>query len=491
MSVFVGRGYELAALGEIACAAGRGQVAAAVVVGDPGSGKSRLLAEAAARAGLRNRFGVVGYEPESEVPLASASDLLRDLANAPHGRRLEGLVFGRADEEASALEPLRVFETAHRVLRAVGPALVLLDDLQWVDELSLALCHYLVRAAEAHEQPFALIAVARPSPNAVSFMNSLAQVLAAERVRQLQLGPLGNDEALELANALAPTAGEDAAREFAEKSGGSPFWLEALVRSGGAEVDAGRLATARLRGASADAVALLAVLAITARPLSLADANDLSGWTAERGEQAARELVARGIAVETGGMLRPAHDLIRAAAVREIPDDRRREIHRRLGDWLARIAGSDVRRLREAVGHRHAAGVPSLDLANRLVQSAQRTLLGTDGLRLLAAIADEADPLDTEVLALHEGIASLATELAEHEYALERWSLVAERAEPPMRRASALLAGSRAAYGLARAADAREFLEHSRRIETGDDVLQLEQDTHESAILLWLEQRTA
>jgi predicted ATPase len=282
MSVFVGRVDELAALCEIAAATAGGQVAAAVVVGDPGSGKSRLLTEAAARARLTNRFAVVGYEPESDVPLAAASDFLRALADAaPQGRRLEGLMFGRADEEASPLEPLRVFEAAHRALRTVGPALVVLDDLQWVDELSLALCHYLVRAAEANDQPVALIAVARPSPNASSFIKSLTQVLPAERVRQLELGPLASEEAVELVKALAPTAVDDAAREFAAKSGGSPFWLEVLVRNRGAEVDAGRVVTARLRGAGADATALLALLAIAARPVALADAATLSEWEGE------------------------------------------------------------------------------------------------------------------------------------------------------------------------------------------------------------------
>jgi ABC-type cobalamin transport system ATPase subunit len=75
MSMFVGRRGELAELDEITGAAGAGHVAAAVVVGEPGSGKSRLLAEAAGRAPLSNRFRVVGYEPEREVPLAAASDL--------------------------------------------------------------------------------------------------------------------------------------------------------------------------------------------------------------------------------------------------------------------------------------------------------------------------------------------------------------------------------------------------------------------------------
>jgi DNA-binding CsgD family transcriptional regulator len=492
MSVFVGRADELAALGEVAATAATGDVAAAVVVGDPGSGKSRLLAEAAARARIANLFRVVGYEPESAVPLAAAADLLRGLAGAGHdGRRLEELMLGGADEQSSRLEPLRVFEAAHRALRSAGAALVLVDDLQWVDELSLALCHYLVRAAEANAQPLALIAVARPSPNATSLAESLSHLLAPDRVRHLELGPLPTDEALALAKALAPTAGDEAARAFAAKSRGSPFWLEALVRSEGAEIDAGRLVTVRLRGAGADAGALLALLAVAARPLTLADAAILAEWEPARIEQAAHELAARGVAVESGGTLRLAHDLIRAAAYGEIADERRRELHRRVGDWLARTAGTDVRRLREAVGHTRSAGGRPVELARRLVESPQRTLLGTEGLRLLVSIADEVDPLAAEALVLDEGIAALAAELAEHEQALERWSRVAERVELPERRASALLAASQAAYGLARAAQARDLLEQSRALEPEDEVLRLEQTAQDAAILLWLEQRTA
>ena len=126
---------ELAALSEVAAAAASGNAAAALVVGDPGSGKSRLLAEAVARFRVTSVFRVVGYEPESDVPLAAASDLLRALAGAGRdGRRLDGLLLGDANEENSPLEPVRIFEAAHRALRAAGPALVVVDDLQWVDE---------------------------------------------------------------------------------------------------------------------------------------------------------------------------------------------------------------------------------------------------------------------------------------------------------------------------------------------------------------------
>jgi DNA-binding NarL/FixJ family response regulator len=485
MSAFVGRADELAALDEVGGAVGVGAVAAAVVVGDAGSGKSRLLAEAAGRGALARVFRVTGYEPERHVPLAAASDMLRTLIEMPSGRQLGVLLFDPAREEASMLEPMRVFEAAHCALRTIGPALVLVDDLQWVDDLSLALCHYLVRAAEATGEPLALVAAGRPSPNEASLSASLGQVLSAERLTRLELGPLMSGEALALAKALAPTLRDDEAQELASLAGGSPFWIEALVRTGGAEADAGRLVTARLRGASVDAGALTALLTVAARPLALADAADLNGWGADRTEQAARELLARGIAVESGAVLRLAHDLIRAAAAREIPEEQRVDLHRRVGDWLARIAGDDIRRLREALGHTHAAGLASLDLANRLVRSPQRTLLGEDGLVLLVRIADAADPSDERVLSLNDEIAGLAAALGRHEVALERRLVLADRRPDRVRRASALLEAAQSAFALNDSKAARTYLDRARATSSGDGVFAVELQIQQAAIDLW------
>ena len=486
MSAFVGRRDELAALAEISGASVRGGVTAAIVVGDPGSGKSRLLGEAAARTGLATHFCVVGFEPESEVPLAAASEFLRALASAtPQGRRLEELVFGAAAEDASPLEPIRVFESAHRAFRAVGPALVLVDDLQWLDDLSLALCHYLVRAAEAIGDSLALIAVARPSPAAALFAESLRHLLPPQRIREIDLGPLDEAEALEFVKELAPRLREDAARALAARSAGSPFWLEALVRSDGAETDAGRLVTARLRSASADAAALLALLAIAARPLALADAAELRGWDERRTQRAARELIGRGVAVESAGVLRLAHDLIRAAAAREIPDEQRARIHCCVGEWLVQTAGDDIRRLREALGHRHAAGLESLDLANRLVRAPQRTLLGEDGLALLVTIADQADPFDEAALKLNEESAALASALGRHDVALNRNLLLADRRSDPSGRARALLEAAKSAFALNESDRTRAYVARARELDPGDDLLGLELDVQQAAVDLW------
>jgi DNA-binding CsgD family transcriptional regulator len=486
---FVGRSEELRALLELEAQAQVGP-SAVIVVGNPGSGKTRLLAEASGRLGDLTQLRVVGYEPERDVPLTAAADLLRILGEVPEaGDRLRAVVF--EPEHASALDPVRMFEAAHRTLSRLEPAVLLIDDLQWVDDLSLALCHYLVRAAEGTGQPLALIAAARPSDQATSFTSSLSHVLPTERLSTLELGPLRLEEALELVATLAPTLAREDARRLAQKAGGSPFWVEALVRTDGADVDAGQLVTARLRGVSVDSAALLALLAVAVRPLGLSDIAALEEWSSERVEIAAADLVARGVAVYAGVGVELAHDLIRVAAARDVSLETRLDVHRRLSLWLERVAGDDLRRLREALYHRHMSGQPSLELASLLVGSRQRTLLGADGLHLLASIADEADPLSPDVLALHEQVAALATELAEHDEALRLWSLVADRAEAPLNRASALLAASKAAFGLDNLKDAQALLVRSREIGVRDEVLSLEQVTHEAAIRLWVDRHAA
>ena len=82
--VFVGRAPELAALRALVARVGDAP-SVALVVGDPGAGKTRLLREAAAGADVACRFDLVGYEPEREVPLAAAAPLLRRLEGEPSG----------------------------------------------------------------------------------------------------------------------------------------------------------------------------------------------------------------------------------------------------------------------------------------------------------------------------------------------------------------------------------------------------------------------
>jgi DNA-binding CsgD family transcriptional regulator len=486
---FVGRAGELQALLDAASVGSRTGPAAALVLGEPGSGKSRLLAEASKHADVVHRFRVAGYEPERGIPLASAAALLRALVEAPeHGSRLEVLLFGAPTD--SPLESVRIFEAAHRALRALEPALLTIDDLHWVDERSLALCHYLVRAAREHGQRLTVFGAARSDEVGRQFLDSLAQSLPDKRVTTLQLSGLSREEGIALAMSLVPTLDAAAAVQMWERTSGSPFWLEALARATTTGGDSPHVVAARLRGVGADASRLLGLLAVVGRPLDVVDASELAEWPPRRIELAATQLIARGVAVDVGAALQFQHDLIRTTVLAELPGQTRKRLHRRLAAWLEAEAGDDLKLLREALEHRRTGGLPSLELALRLAGLPRRTLLGSDGLDLLAGIADEADSRDDLVLALNQRVASLAAELGHHHVARERWVLVADRTTDPAGRTFALYEASKASYQLGQAAEAREYLLRARTNVIADDALALELDVQDAAIHLWLEQRT-
>ena len=230
---FVGRAAELdriRALGRTITVDRR--PSALLLVGEPGLGKTRLLNEAGSAIAVRHRLDVVGYEPERNVPLAAAGQLLRTLVRNEPGGRLSELL----DESVhvAALDPIRVFEAAHRASDRLLPLLILVDDLQWVDELSLALCHYLVRAAVSGQRAVGLVAVARPAPVVGSFSEALRHVFAdTGQFAVEELEGLDRNDGIRLARALAPDVAAERAAELWSQAAGSPFWLAVLAGSQG------------------------------------------------------------------------------------------------------------------------------------------------------------------------------------------------------------------------------------------------------------------
>ncbi len=469
---FVGRARELEVLLRVVGRCARGEAVAALVTGEPGSGKTRLFAEPSVFGQAVPAVRVAGHEPERGVPLAALSGLLRWLGESgAQGARLNELLFETTRLEP--LDPLRVFEATHRAISALDqPLLLVVDDLQWVDALSVALCHYLLRAARDTKRGLAVVAAARPSRAASEVAESLTNALAPDAVTIVELGGLARGEGIQLGRMIAPSLSDEGAAALWERANGSPFWLEVLARSRQTGTDVDELVRSRLAGASAGGEALLALLAVAARPLAADECVAILDWSLERLERATDELVARGLAAHANGVFRPAHDLIREATFVSLAAEVRVGLHRRLAAWLEQDRSDDLQL--QALAHARAGGLPTLALAARIASSPNRRLLGNTGLYELERIACDGELRDEHELTLDVGLASLAAELASYELAIERWLKVAERSADSDLAGTAFLAAARAACELGRTEEAERLLGRAELAAPGNAIIALE-----------------
>src|SRR2546429_9797711 len=89
----VGRAEELGSLEQVLAEVDRGGAAVVELVGEPGIGKSRLLAEFAGRADTHGRLVLAGSasEPGRDLPFAGFVDAFHQYPGGLDPARLEGL----------------------------------------------------------------------------------------------------------------------------------------------------------------------------------------------------------------------------------------------------------------------------------------------------------------------------------------------------------------------------------------------------------------
>ena len=167
---------------------------AVALVGPAGMGKTSVALQAAASAGNRVcRGAALDYlQARSYLPLA----------------RIVGRPLRRGDAAAVAGE----------VRQTVGNAVLLLDDLQWSDPDT-------IEALPALAATGPLVVTIRPGGDTA--LRAVKQMQAIGEVIDLQ--PLTDDEAAELARRLMPYDHSRRALDVATASGGNPLALEALA----------------------------------------------------------------------------------------------------------------------------------------------------------------------------------------------------------------------------------------------------------------------
>ena len=485
---FVGRSAELRELNALASAIATGGPAAAVVVGSPGLGKSRLLAEVV-RTLEWPCLRIQGYPNACDIALGAVGGLLRELSRVPRvGERLDALVVGEAGRPM-APEFVRLFEVAFRCVLDAGPLGIIADDLQWADRETLSLLHYLVVAANGAGVPLLVLCASRPAPGSTTFAAQCADAFPTERFTQIELGPLDKSDGIQLLSTLAPGLGFSGATELWHRASGSPFWMTALATDHASGDDTRRslqhVIRTRCANLSLDAAALFTLLLVAAQPLSVDEIGELLGWPDDRVMGAGVELVNRALVLQDGASVSIAHDLIREAASRELAEVARVRMHGRLARWLEASAGENVRQLSRALEHRVASGFDGNDLALRIARSPQRRLVGNEGLIMLGQIADAVGGVQGQ--SLQEQVAALAFEIGNWAAALERWSTLADRAASRAARAGAALGAAGAALKLGRSFEVHAYAATVRELAAGDPVLSIEADCMDAQSLLWLE----
>ncbi len=384
---FVGRLAERARIDRLLSTAANGRTTPILLVGgEPGIGKSRLLEHLADCMVTIGGLCLKGRAFEAE-------------AGHPYGAWIEALSAVPGDsvpkdtrQNLALLRPAlglppsapadrgRLFEAVLSLLRHLArraPLAIVLDDLQWLDEASSALLHYVGRVQNA---PAGVLFACGIRPGELADNPPMLRVLTAlereERVLKLPLLGLSEAETAELVKAVNPAI--DSASVFRECDGNPLFALE-LSRAQSERsrwprrslqtVIAGQLAT--LDEPCRNVVAWASAMGRTFRPAMLAT---LAGSQTPEMLRALERLERRGIIrAATANAYDFVHDLIRRAAYQEISQPRRTLMHQQIARILESVVASDDTAAGDLVRHAEQAGDPAL-AARACVVAGERSL---------------------------------------------------------------------------------------------------------------------
>lgn len=319
----VGRTAERARLLGVVSGAGQAHGRAAAVVGEAGVGKSRLVREALAAARQAGAAVAVGRCVEGPVavalrPLTEAVTGLVRARTTPATRALSPYrsVLGRLAPELlddaplpppADPDPVHLGEGLLRLLSVHGAgrgALLVVEDLQDADPLSLAVVEYVVDVLAGSALAVSLLVTTRPEP---SPGRDLVEALVRRRsAEQVVLGPLPPTSMEQLVRLCDPDLPEHVVQVVVGRAGGIPFLAEELLVA--AADPAGRVDPRRVQ----EVVPLSLLDAVLRRTAALdADVLQLLRLAAVVGRSAPPELLAdatgRSVA-EVTAALQPARD---------------------------------------------------------------------------------------------------------------------------------------------------------------------------------------
>ncbi|MFG3349971.1 AAA family ATPase [Streptomyces sp. NPDC048018] len=363
-----GREAELAELRTLVASVARtGSARLALLRGEPGIGKSTLLAEAVALAEEFGHSTGVGRADELHhlVPLSSLAGCLRGSERPMlSGDALADLA-RHHDQRIRLVERLA---EAVETRAAEAPVLLALDDVQWVDPLSRFVLRQL--PGRLRTSPVLWLLTGRTGPEGAG-----EEILAAGRdrlpVTTLALGPLSSTAISQLAGDTLGPDFDGRTLSLVEGTAGNPFLAVELLRGlqapgrgstavegaadrgaflpGPAPVPPRLVAGARGRIGSLDpdVSRFLQMGAVLGRRFAFDDAAALCGLPPAALLTALDGAVRAGLLDDDGVLLSFRHDLLRQAVYADIPPSARNALHRA----AARLLVAAGHRPIDAVSH--------------------------------------------------------------------------------------------------------------------------------------------
>jgi DNA-binding CsgD family transcriptional regulator/tetratricopeptide (TPR) repeat protein len=357
----VGRGPELRRLTGLLDDAAAGRPGHALIGGDAGVGKTRLVTELAARAAGRGFTVLSGRCAElgDTIPYLPLADALRGAtAGGSPPQRLLGALASRpllsrllpdrgtgpASADLPGVAQQQLFGAVLGLLAelaAASPVLLVLEDLHWADRSTRDLLTFLSRVL--HRERVAVAGTYRTDDlgRRHPLRPLLAELLRLPSVTAIQLGPLGNAELAEHLTAVAGRALDPAAlRRIITRAEGNPYYAEELLAAGDVPeaalpTEVAALLLARVEQVPPVAQQVLRAAAVAGRRVEDSIVRAASGVPAPEYEEAIREAVTRQLLVPGGQGYAFRHALLREAVYGDLLPGERTRLHARYAELLS------------------------------------------------------------------------------------------------------------------------------------------------------------